>query len=161
MNQSKIPYRIYILVGVFILICLLYAVRLTGIVLTGEKTTVQNYTYNYVTVKAVRGQIYDRNGKPLVTNDYIYELVLDDQTLPAGDLERNTALLKLLHAFNSTSESHTRTQDLYPFTGTYPNLVFHTDVFSDTTMRYRLMRRMAQNEMEKEAKGLDFSWYLR
>ena len=159
MNQSKIPYRIYILVGVFILICLLYAVRLTGIVLTGEKTTVQNYTYNYVTVKAVRGQIYDRNGKPLVTNDYIYELVLDDQTLPAGDLERNTALLKLLHAFNSTSESHTRTQDLYPFTGTYPNLVFHTDVFSDTTMRYRLMRRMAQNEMEKDLKTHTVSAY--
>ena len=57
MNQSKIPYRIFILTGIFVLICLLYAVRLTGIVLTGEKTTEQNYTYTYGTVKAARGQI--------------------------------------------------------------------------------------------------------
>ena len=152
MQTNKIPYRLFILTAVFILICLLYAVRLTGIVLTGEKTVQQNYTYTYTTVKAARGQIYDRNGKPLVVNDYIYELVLDDQTLPADDEGRNKALLTLLHAFNSTEEAHTRTEDLYPFTGTYPNLVFHTDVFSDTTMRYRLMRRMAQNEMEKDVK---------
>ncbi len=159
MNQNKIPYRIFILTGVFILICLLYAVRLTGIVLTGEKASTQHYTYTYVTVKAARGQIYDRNGKPLVTNEYIYELVLDDQTLPADEVERNTALLMLLHAFNSTTESHTRTQDLYPFTGTYPTLAYNAEVFSDTTMRYRLIRRMAQNEMEKSLKTHTVSAY--
>ena len=152
MQENKISYRIFILTVIFILICLLYVVRLTGIVLTGEKVSEQSYTYTYETVKAARGQIYDRNGKPLVVNDYIYELVLDDQILPNSLAERNKAFLTLLYTFNSTNESHTRTEDLYPLTGTYPNLVYHTDVFSDTTMRYRLMRRMAQNEMEKDLK---------
>ena len=39
MQANKISYRIFILTVIFILICLLYVVRLTGIVLTGEKVS--------------------------------------------------------------------------------------------------------------------------
>ncbi len=152
MNKTKIPYRIFVLTGIFFLICLLYVVRLAGIVLTEEAPEMQDHTYTYVTVKAARGQIYDRNGVPLVTNKYIYNLVLDDQTLPDKDYDRNKALLTLLYVFNNTDEAHKRVKDYYPFTGTYPNLTYAPEVAEDSTMRYRLLRRIAQNELEDGVK---------
>ena len=152
MNKTKIPYRIFVLTGIFFLICFLYVVRLAGIVLTEEAPEMQDHTYTYVTVKAARGQIYDRNGMPLVTNQYIYQLVLDDQTLPDKDVDRNRALLTLLYVFNNTDEAHKRVKDTYPFTGTYPNLTYAPEAAEDSTIRYRLLRRIAQNELEDGVK---------
>jgi len=152
MNQQKIPRRIFILAIIFCVVCLLYVFRLVGIVLTGEKPVIQDHSFVYVTVNAARGQIYDRNGVPLVTNKYVYNLVLDDQTLPDDDYDRNKGLLLLLHVFSHSSEADHRTKDLYPFVGTYPDLTYHSDVSEDTTMRYRLMRRLAANELEDDVK---------
>ena len=152
MNQQKIPRRIFILAIIFCVVCLLYVFRLVGIVLTGEKPVIQDHSFVYVTVNAARGQIYDRNGVPLVTNKYVYNLVLDDQTLPDDDYDRNKGLLLLLHVFSHSSEADHRTKDLYPFVGTYPDLTYHSDVSEDTTMRYRLVRRLAANELEDDVK---------
>ena len=152
MDQIKIKRRIIILVGIFCFICLMYVFCLAGIVLTGEKPVVQDHTFTYVTVKAARGQIYDRNGVALVTNKYLHNLVLDDQTLPDDDYQRNKALLTLLHTFSNTNEADKRTPDKYPFLGTYPNLTYTPEVYTDTTIRYRLMRRIAANEWEDDVK---------
>ena len=152
MKDTKITRRIFILAGIFCIICLLYVVRLAGIVLTGEKPEIQDHSYVYVTVNAARGQIYDRNGVPLVTNKYVYNLVLDDQTMQEDDYDRNKSLLTLLHIFNNSSEAHKRTQDIYPFEGRYPELTYAPEVFEDSTMRYRLVRRIAANELEDDVK---------
>lgn len=152
MKENKIPFRIFILTGIFFLICFLYVMRLAGIVLTEEAPVVQDHTYTYVTVKAARGQIYDRNGVPLVTNKYAYNLVIDDQALPDTHAARNKALLTLLSVFNNTDEAGKRVQTSYPFAGTYPNLTYLPEVYEDTTLRYRLVRRIAANEMEDDVK---------
>ncbi len=152
MKQNKISYRIFVLTGVFVLICLLYVFRLAGIVLTREVTEVKDHTYTYMTVKAARGQIYDRNGVPLVTNKYVYNLVINDQSLADKNVERNKALLTLLFVFNNSDETHKRVQDTYPFTGTYPDLKYVPEVFEDTTLRYRFLRRIAENEIEDGVK---------
>ena len=152
MKENKIPFRIFILTGIFFLICFLYVMRLAGIVLTEEAPVVQDHTYTYVTVKAARGQIYDRNGVPLVTNKYAYNLVIDDQALPGAHAARNKALLTLLSVFNNTDEAGKRVQTSYPFAGTYPNLTYLPEVYEDTTLRYRLVRRIAANEMEDDVK---------
>ena len=152
MKDTKITRRILILTGIFCLICLLYIIRLAGIVLTGEKPETREYSYTYVTVKASRGQIYDRNGVPLVTNQYVYHLNIDDQFLPDDDYERNVSLLTLLHVFSNSDAQGTRTSDLYPFSGTYPNLTYKGEVYGDTTTRYRLVRRIAANEIEDDVK---------
>ena len=152
MKENKIPFRIFILTGIFFLICFLYVMRLAGIVLTEEAPVVQDHTYTYVTVKAARGQIYDRNGVPLVTNKYAYNLVIDDQALPDAHAARNKALLTLLSVFNNTDEAGKRVQTSYPFAGTYPNLTYLPEVYEDTTLRYRLVRRIAANEIEDDVK---------
>ena len=151
-RNNKISYRIFILTGIFFLICFLYVFRLAGIVLTEEAPEIKDHTYQYVTIKAARGQIYDRNGVPLVTNRYINELIIDDQTLPDKHAERNKALLNLLFVFNNTNDADKRVQDSYPFVGTYPNLTYAPEIFEDTTLRYRLVRRIAENEIEDGVK---------
>lgn len=152
MTQNKISLRIFILTGIFFVICSLYVFRLAGIVLTEDAPEMQKYTYQYVTVKAARGQIYDRNGVPLVTNQYVHALVIDDQTLPANNAERNKALLTLLSIFNNTEDAHKRVKDSYPFSGTYPNLTYLPEIYEDTTLRYRFLRRLAENEYEDGVK---------
>ena len=105
-RKNHISYRIFILTGIFFLICLLYVVRLAGIVLTEEAPEMQDHTYQYVTIKAARGQIYDRNGVPLVTNQYVQNLVIDDQNLPDANAARNKELLTLISVFHNTDEAY-------------------------------------------------------
>jgi penicillin-binding protein 2 len=151
-RKNHISYRIFILTGIFFLICLLYVVRLAGIVLTEEAPEMQDHTYQYVTIKAARGQIYDRNGVPLVTNQYVQNLVIDDQNLPDANAARNKELLTLISVFNNTEEAYKRVKDSYPFAGTYPNLTYLPEIYEDTTLRYRLVRRIAANEIEDGVK---------
>ena len=151
-RKNHISYRIFILTGIFFLICLLYVVRLAGIVLTEEAPEMQDHTYQYVTIKAARGQIYDRNGVPLVTNQYVQNLVIDDQNLPDANAARNKELLTLISVFNNTDEAYKRVKDSYPFAGTYPNLTYLPEIYEDTTLRYRLVRRIAANEIEDGVK---------
>ena len=142
MKENKIPFRIFILTGIFFLICFLYVMRLAGIVLTEEAPTVQDHTYTYVTVKAARGQIYDRNGVPLVTNKYAYNLVIDDQTLPDAHAARNKALLTLLSVFNNTDEAGKRVQTSYPFgVGEIPDRLLRRELVRREPERQRLDAR--------------------
>ena len=79
-TRSKSISRLWGLGVVFILVCLFYILRLAGLELNaanigGHK---QDGTVSRtVVVQAVRGQIYDRNGVPLVVNEYTYHLTMD------------------------------------------------------------------------------------
>lgn len=82
-----------------------------------------------VVVQAVRGEIYDRNGKPLVTNVYSYDIELDyDSFLAAGSVRaRNEVLLSLLDGLNSPAAGTSAAED-FPLDGSYPNLTYREDV---------------------------------
>lgn len=49
----------------------------------------------YEKIQAQRGEIYDRNGAPLVTNDYSYTVMLDYATRPSTQTEINEMLLDI------------------------------------------------------------------
>ena len=76
----------------FFLCCLVYLVFFAVMELNGEniKGHAKNgTTERTVIVQAMRGQIYDRNGKPLVTNEYTYSLTVDYSVLPTDPHKRN------------------------------------------------------------------------
>ena len=62
----------YVAVAVlFCLVCVIYLGRLFYIQISGNEPQYSGGTTKRIeTVEAVRGQIYDRNGVPLVTNRY-------------------------------------------------------------------------------------------
>ncbi len=77
-----------------------------------------------VIVKAMRGQIYDRNGKPLVTNAYTYDLTVDYSVLPTDPAARNETLIKAWRVLYDCGEGDHFGDYRYPFMGTYPDVSY-------------------------------------
>ena len=140
---------------VFLLVCAFYVVRL-GILelhpdnIDGHKQ--DGTTERTVVVQAVRGQIYDRNGVPLVVNSYTYNLTLDYSVLPTDQAARNDAVLKAIRMLESCGEAgHFCTYD-FPFSGYYPNLTYRavaSDPVSDTHDTW--LSVVAANGLRREA----------
>ena len=83
----------------FLLVCAFYVIRLGILELSSQNIgghKQDGTTERTVVVQAVRGQIYDRNGVPLVVNAYTYDLTLDYSVLPKDQTARNDAVLKAL-----------------------------------------------------------------
>jgi penicillin-binding protein 2 len=130
--------RLWWLGGLFLLVCLFYILRLAGLELNaanigGHK---QDGTVSRtVVVQAVRGQIYDRNGVPLVVNEYTYHLTMDYSVLPTDMESRNSAILQALHMLEACGEIGRFCTYDFPFEGHYPNLTYRpsaSDPVSDT-----------------------------
>ena len=119
--------RLWGMGALFLAVCLIYVIRMGALELSpanilGHKQ--DGTTRRTVVVQAVRGQIYDRNGVPLVVNSYTYNLTLDYSMLPTDQTARNDAVLKAVHMLESCGEvSRFCTYD-FPFEGYYPNLTY-------------------------------------
>lgn len=131
--------RMTTLTVLFVCVCMLYAVLLVSLqfgkdgfsIFVEDPSVPTGGSVRTVTVQAVRGEIYDRNGKPLVTNVYSYDLQLDYAAFrSSGSLrERNATLLSLLEAVEKQGATPAATQ--IPWQGTYPDLTL-TDQAADT-----------------------------
>lgn len=96
-----------------------------------------------VTIQAVRGEIYDRNGKPLVTNVYSYDLQLDYSSFlsSGGAHARNKHLLALLAQLDSFELSLNATSS-FPLEGSYPHLSYSAQAQDPTTTQYADLLRV-------------------
>ena len=147
--------RLWGLGGVFLLVCLAYIVRLATLELSSENIGghKQDGTVSRtVVVQAVRGQIYDRNGTPLVVNDYTYHLTMDYSVLPTDMASRNTAILQALHMLEECGEiSQFCTYD-FPFEGYYPNLSYRPSASDPVSDTYdTVMKVVETNGLRREA----------
>ena len=130
--------RLWGLGAVFVLVCLIYVVRLAALELHPDRIgghKQDGTTRRTVVVQAVRGQIYDRNGVPLVTNAYTYNLTMDYSVLPARQEERNRAILEALHMLEACGEVNRFCTYDFPFDGYYPDYSYKavaSDPASDT-----------------------------
>ena len=86
MSERKHLFLRYMaIVSVFCLVCVIYLGRLFYIQISGRENTYDTgTTTRTVTVQAARGEIYDRNGKPLVTNRFSYDLTLSYATFTSA-----------------------------------------------------------------------------
>ena len=73
-EKSIRPYvRMLFVILIFLTVAVLYSVFLIRTVLDYREETLrqeETYSEKTVTVQAVRGEIFDRNGKPLIRNQY-------------------------------------------------------------------------------------------
>ena len=119
--------RLWGMGALFLAVCLIYVIRMGALELSpanilGHKQ--DGTTRRTVVVQAVRGQIYDRNGVPLVVNSYTYNLTLDYSMLPTDQTARNDAVLKAIHMLESCGEVNRFCTYDFPFEGYYPNLTY-------------------------------------
>ena len=153
--RSRSISRLWGLGIVFLLVCAFYVVRL-GILelhpdnIGGHKQ--DGTTERTVVVQAVRGQIYDRNGVPLVVNEYTYNLTLDYSVLPEDQLARNHAVLQAVHMLETCGEASKFSIYDFPFDGYYPSYTYKADTLDPDTDTYDTFISVAEaNGLRREA----------
>lgn len=145
--MSTTPYgrrvsRLVILGGAFLLICLVYLVIFGIMELSPENIGGHQHdgtTERTVIVQAMRGQIYDRNGKPLVTNEYTYSLTVDHSTLPQDAAQRNSTLVAAAQALYACGEGNFLSDNRYPFVGSFPDLTYTSVAQQEGSADYRTL----------------------
>ncbi|MBQ8409752.1 MAG: hypothetical protein IJY39_12910 [Clostridia bacterium] len=151
---KKQSFRIAFVVALFVVVCFVYVVRMVNISANADPTDdIQTGTYERsVPIQALRGEIYDRNGKLLVYNEYTYDMVFDYDAMAATQIERNYAILQAVYALRATGNEAHRTESSFPFDGAYPNYTYSAEARDrDSNIYYRLLKRIAQNELEEDA----------
>ena len=110
--------RAGILLGLFSLVMVLYAMRLFNLQIISTDGNTDNTTYytTVTTVRAARGDILDRNGKVLVGNRASDDLVFNHFVIKSAD-NRNEYLYNLLKKCEELGVEH---QDHLPVTMTRP-----------------------------------------
>lgn len=107
MIKNKINYsrRKYVIGSIFILVSTILVIKLFIIQIIDDsyKQSSDNNTLRYVTQYPSRGKVYDRNGKLLIYNDAVYDLMI----IPSQARNIDTAsLCKLLNINNLTYNSY-------------------------------------------------------
>ncbi len=142
--------------GIFFLsVCAVYVIRLGVLELSGENIRGHRQdgtTERSVIVQAVRGQIYDRNGKPLVTNEYTYSLTMDYAVLPTDNDGRNAVMLAARNMLDACGEGDKFASYQFPFEGTYPAYAYREELFDTTSAAHaRFLSVAAANGLRREA----------
>ncbi len=99
----------YIALGfIYVAVALVFIARLITIQIAGQDyytETVTDKTYTRTeTIQAQRGEIFDRNGKPLVENKYTYNIYLDGGSWPSSHEDKNNIILSLLEKAEKMNE---------------------------------------------------------
>ena len=98
--------RFILLASVFILTFGFFLARIIYLQINAPEIQVSSgLTTRTLTVKAVRGEIYDRNGKKLVSNEYYYNVYLDGGTFPKTNQSANETLISLMGLLDKAPET--------------------------------------------------------
>ncbi len=146
----------YIVISVsFVIVAILYAISIGRIQLEFAANAADDdetaYRQRTVAIQAVRGEIFDRNGVPLVTNDYEYSLIFDYSAMSRSTAEQNVAILSVLRAIEAQGAADCIPETSSPIRGEYPNLYYDAEMLTGSTAAARLKRIINANELEEGA----------
>ncbi|MBO7376017.1 MAG: hypothetical protein J6V01_02835 [Clostridia bacterium] len=150
--RKKAVVRMVALLAVFLAVVAVYSVALLVIPAAEDEqqSPGAGKTYeNVYTVYAVRGEIYDRNGKPLVVNEYEKSLVFDyGRMAPTYAAENRDILdcMELLDLFGRSEEFETY---YYPLIGSYPSYSYDSVLLgrdSILAVKKRICRELETKE---------------
>lgn len=101
MNKKKYSKRGTVVICIFAMIFVLFGVNLFRMQILDTTQESQTSVSSYdVTVEAVRGEILDRNGYPLVTNKQVNKIVFSYERFPKAYAERNEIITALITLFD-------------------------------------------------------------
>ena len=162
MNNYNHTLRYLGVVSLFCLVCVIYLGRLFFIQIAGRENKYEtDITEREVTVQAVRGEIYDRNGTKLVANRYSYDLSLAHAQFFALSVhERNDVCLCVQTALAKRGGEGVKEQRFFPFDGTYPNYTYSAETMDGDSIRYyRLKRVLDDIGLKEEATAIQLRDY--
>ncbi|MBR5447337.1 MAG: hypothetical protein IKV40_02820 [Clostridia bacterium] len=101
-------WRYVVLGALFIAVGIFYVFTFIDLQVSGQdyysmSPDVTTYTRK-VKLQAQRGEVYDRNGKKLVANDFSYDIRLDYGSMPYSSAGKNEIILKLISILEEKGE---------------------------------------------------------
>ena len=144
--------RYLIIAAIFCTVCFFYMGKLFYVQISGKQNSYQPTTVTRtVSIPAVRGEIFDRNGNKLVANAYSYDLVISHATFSTlSPLSSNKTCLNLLSALKACDELDAYEQKYFPFEGTYPYYYLSEEVKTlDSIPYYRMVRVISDLGLDK------------
>lgn len=136
-----------------------FVIRLINIEITGQGYTEDasrgDFRRRTETIQALRGEIFDRNGKPLVTNKYYYDIYLDAGSLSASNEKRNEAILSVLKFAKENGEEGAFELPDSPFLEIYNSSetekhIEYSSNYMSTVYGRRLKKLLAEITEEEE-----------
>ena len=163
-NKNKKFYTsgLFLLGAVFVAVCFIYIIKLVNMQITGvdKYISLNSKTYvRYETVQAVRGEIYDRNGKPLITNEYTNTVQLSYNSLKnytsSGKNNVISQLSFVLEDYDGEFITH------FPVNGTYPHVSYSDEKLENTVTKKRFDAFLKKNGLDEDISCVDFfEWLL-
>lgn len=160
MDKKRSHLARYIAMGVLMVgFALVFLARLINIEVTGQSyytdTAQNNYRKRIETLQTIRGEIYDRNGKPLITNKYSYDVYIEYGGFSTcKNAEKNEIILAILADAEKLSESEKFEMPDIPFTETenFSGTETHTEYTPSymSTVYGRRLEKMLLELSEKE-----------
>ena len=167
MQQNK-PAQIlrYLFVIAFlIVVCSVFCARLVSLQLIegpDESIITDEGTYKRIEkLTASRGEIFDRNGVALVTNDYSRSIVLDYGDLPWTAKEVNDLVLATVKSIAATEgEERLSVVEHFPFTAITGEIEYKETYLEGGEDDFRLARMKKRYERAEDISAADFLSYL-
>ncbi len=154
MNKKKILNKYFLVGAVFCLVCLLYVFKLIDLQITGtDRYSESNErTWEYrESIQALRGEIYDRNGKLLVKNIYTDSLVFDYEALNAAAAGVNATICNTVEVMERNGF---KIETEAPFDGTYPH-VSYSDKLEIPRIKSRLQRFCKRELLDEDISAVE------
>lgn len=165
MEKKDRTIRYLLIAAVFCIVCVVYLGRLFYIQISGRENSYRTETTKKtVTVQAVRGEIYDRNGKKLVGNSYSYDVIVSRTGVAAMTARQsNRVYLELLNAIRVCGETEKHEEGYFPFSNSYPYYSWSEAILSgDTTEYYRLQKVLKRLGLKPETTAQELcDYYIR
>lgn len=154
-TRKKAPIWRYMGIAVlFCLICVIYLGRLFYIQISGREDDFgKGTTTRTVTIQAVRGEICDVAGVPLVTNRYTYDLTFPYEGFSSLTVfDANRSCLDAWQALRQTGETDKREERFFPFDGAYPYYSLSAEAQDgESIVFYRFQRVLGDVGLDTDA----------
>ena len=163
MKKLEYPLRYASLAVFFILITIVYTARLVNIQISGQDyyspSDSGTYTRREI-IYAARGEIFDRNGIPLVANEYSKNVVLSYGEMPSRNSQINATVSELLSVIRRSGQEELLTDTNFPVLGEAPDFYFDSEFFENTTKTNRFKRIMRDHGVSENITCEDFVAHL-
>ena len=163
MKKLEHPLRYASLAVFFILITIIYTARLVNIQISGQEyyNSADSGTYTRrEIIYAERGEIFDRNGVPLVINEYSQNVILTYGEMPSRNADINSTVSELIAVIRRSGDEQLLTETNYPVLGSYPDFYFDSEFFENSTKTNRFKRILREHGVSENITCEDFVAHL-
>ena len=157
--HRRFVYRYVIIAVAFLLVCSFFLIQAARFQIEASQSSAHEddgSVTRTVKIPALRGEIFDRNGVPIVTNRTIYTLVLDYNAIAGTYAESNAAILEVLSVIREMGAESKMPESPSALVGVYPYM-FYNDVLleNSATARKRLERILSMFSLEEDAEATE------